>query len=361
MEPFSILVALFVIGLVVIAAVLAALGHSRIGNLQQRVTRLERELVSARKPEEAARAAPASVPAGPASASVAHSAPTSAPTPAPMAVPIAAAMSAAPPPTPPTTPSTTERAPAPAPSPVFAPTPPRAERPPIEWERWLGVRGAAVLGGIFLAVAGILFFKYSIERGLITPQMRVIGGAIFGSACLVGGEWMRRRRYELTANAISGAGAVILYAAFWAANQFSIVPLVVAFAAMCAVTALACWLSWRNESQLIAWLGLTGGFATPILLSSGQDHPLGLLAYLLLLDIGFLMTANRRGWSLLGLLGLAGTFTIWGLWIAERMGPATFFVALIGLGLFALLFVLLVPKKLGSVSLLSSEASVPEV
>src|SRR5262249_3264481 len=38
--------------------------------------------------------------------------------------------------------------------------PPSPPRPAIEWERWLGVRGAAVLGGAVFILAGILFFKY---------------------------------------------------------------------------------------------------------------------------------------------------------------------------------------------------------
>jgi hypothetical protein len=43
----------------------------------------------------------------------------------------------------------------------------------------------------------------------------------------------------------------------------------VSFAAMIATTALCCFLSWRNESQLVAWLG-SGGFATPSILSTGR-------------------------------------------------------------------------------------------
>ena len=75
------------------------------------------------------------------------------------------------------------------------PTPPPAVKPPapppapslqIDWERWIGIRGAAVLGAVALGLAGLLFFKYSIERGLITPAMRVVLGTLAGLGCLVG-------------------------------------------------------------------------------------------------------------------------------------------------------------------------------
>src|SRR5262249_26769611 len=100
--------------------------------------------------------------------------------------------------------------------PPVATRPPRPPAPPIDWERWIGIRGAAVVGAIALGLAGILFFKYSIEQGLVTPTMRVVFGTLTGLGCLLGAEWLRSRKYRQTAEAISGAGVVILYAAFWA-------------------------------------------------------------------------------------------------------------------------------------------------
>jgi uncharacterized membrane protein len=226
------------------------------------------------------------------------------------------------------------------PPPIVPPTPSKK----IEWERWLGVRGAAVLGGIFLAVAGVLFFQYSIERGLITKEMRVALGALVGVACLVGGHVVSRRGYALTANAITGAGVVILYAAFWSAHLLGIFPFGVSFVLMVGVTALCCFLSWRNSSQLIAWLGFSGGFATPLLLSTGRDEPIALFSYMMLLDASFLFVANRKRWPLVGALGLLGTFLIQGAWFFMRMGPATFAIGIVSLGAFALLFTFLAPS-----------------
>ena len=94
-----------------------------------------------------------------------------------------------------------------------------APRPRIEWERWIGVRGAAAAGGIVLALAALLFFQYSIEHGLISPTMRVVLGVIVGICCLVGSEWLVKRDQAAAANALAGAGVVILYGATWAAQN----------------------------------------------------------------------------------------------------------------------------------------------
>ncbi len=72
--------------------------------------------------------------------------------------------------------------------------------PSFDWEQLLGVRGAAWLGGIALAVAGTLFAKYSIENGLIGPQLRIILLILLALSALVGSEFFLRPRYEATAS-----------------------------------------------------------------------------------------------------------------------------------------------------------------
>jgi uncharacterized membrane protein len=309
--------------LAILALALAGFALVRIGELRRRLERLESQRAARPRPEAAPRgwSRPEEAPAAPAAPAT-----SAAPAPGPAAPP-------APPPV-----LRPEPVPAAA-EPRVVPAPPRK----IEWERWLGVRGAAVLGGLFLAVAGVLFFQYSIEHGLITKEMRVALGSVAGVGCLVGGFYVRRRGYPLTADAITGGGAVILYAAFWSAHLLGIFPFGVSFALMVVVTVLCGFLSWRYESQLVAWLGMTGGFATPLLLSTGQDEPVGLFSYMMLLDFSFLFVANRRRWPLVAALGLLATFVIQGMWFFERMGPETLGIGIVSLGLFALLFAVLAP------------------
>src|SRR5436309_11492204 len=197
------------------------------------------------------------------------------------------------------------------PPPPAAPPPASAPRLEIDWEQLFGVRAAAGLGGVALALAGLLFFKYSIEHGLIPPWLRVVLGTLVGVACIAGSEWKLRRRYARTADALAGAGMVVVYAAFWAASiRYGLVPIPFAFVLMVAVTASGCVLSWRHTSQVIASLGLVGGFLTPLLLSTGADRPIGLFGYVLLLDTGLLYLARQPRWAGLVLVRLAGAGTV---------------------------------------------------
>ncbi len=229
--------------------------------------------------------------------------------------------------------------------------PSRPRRPAfsIEWEQWIGVRGAAVLGGVVLAIAGLYFFQYSIEHGLVPPWLRVVCGTALGLACIVGAEWKARKRYAATANALIGGGVVILYAAIWAARGlYALIGLELAFGGMIAVTAACTALSYRHASLVIALIGLLGGFATPLLLSTGTPRPIGLFAYILLLDSCLLFIANRRGWPLLALLSLVGTLFYQAVWIGAQMTADELLLALAILGAFAVLFAIstrTVPKQ----------------
>ncbi len=89
------------------------------------------------------------------------------------------------------------------------------------------------------------------------------------------------------------------------------------------VTALAVLLSIRRESLFIAVLGLLGGFATPALLSTGENRPIPLFAYLLLLNVGLAWVAFKRGWTLLTWLTLVlTTIYQWG-WVFKFLDEAS--------------------------------------
>ena len=86
---------------------------------------------------------------------------------------------------------------------------------------------------------------------------------------------------------------------------------------MLMVTALAGVLALRYQAVAIAALGLFGGFLTPILLSTGEDHPWFLFGYILALDVGALALARMRSWLPLETFSFIGTALIYAGWLAK--------------------------------------------
>jgi uncharacterized membrane protein len=215
----------------------------------------------------------------------------------------------------------------PPPPPPVAPPPPRPPQPPfwqqVDWESFVGVKLFSWVAGIALVIAAIYFLKYSVEHGWVSPPVRAAIGLITGSALLVVCELRVARGYKFTANAMHGAGIAILYATLFAVHAlWHLLPSMVVFGGMLIVTAVAVALSIRRESLFIALLGMMGGFATPALISTGENRPIGLFSYLLLLNAGLAWVAYRKRWPAL----TAGTviFSVvyqWA-WIAKFLDVA---------------------------------------
>lgn len=221
----------------------------------------------------------------------------------------------------------------PTPTPVSDFHGPKVSKPKPPLEQWLGVNGAAVAGTVLVAFASLLFFKISIERDWIPPGVRVVGGILTGLAGIGIAQTPRARRYAVTADGLAGAGVVILFGAFWAARVlYDMIPVELAFLLMGATTAGCVALSMRHNSRVIATLGFVGGFAAPLLLSTGSDNPVGLFGWLLVLDVAFVYLARERDWSWLASLGLLATLGYQASWIVFSMGTDRF-----GLGLGILL------------------------
>jgi hypothetical protein len=174
----------------------------------------------------------------------------------------------------------------------------------------------SAVAGIALVLAAVFFLKYSVDHGWLAPPVRVAIGILTGIVLLVVCDLKAARKYPVTANALDAAAIAVLFSTFFAAHAlWHLIPASVAFGLLALVTAVAVLLSIRRDSLFIAVLGLLGGFATPALLSTGENRPIPLFAYLLLLNIGLAWVANRKRWPLLTILTLVLTTVYqWG-WV----------------------------------------------
>jgi uncharacterized membrane protein len=181
-----------------------------------------------------------------------------------------------------------------------APSPPERERETIGglFERFVAGNLLIWIGGIALAVAGVLIIRFSI--GLITPEVRMIAAALLGLVLIGAGEYARAGRWAddpRVAQALVGAGVAILYAAAYGTHiLYDLIGTRTVAAAMVAITAAALVLALRHGAPA-AVLGLIGGFLTPALVGRPGASVVPLLAYLALLDLAIFLLARRRSAS----------------------------------------------------------------
>ncbi len=231
---------------------------------------------------------------------------------------------------------------------VFDRKPPAPPEPPHpqDFEFNFGKKLPVWIGGVALAFAGFYLVKYSIDMGLLTPEVRIILGFLFGVALLAAGSFIRMKKPDMAdgariAQAVTGAGIADLYATIFAATtMLHLIYPPAGFVAMALVTALAVILSVRHGMP-IAILGLLGGFLTPALIQTGHPNAAALFTYLLMLVGGFFTVISMLAWWVLAIPVLLLSFLWVPVWLVTDFRPddgiwlSFFLLAVTAVALFA--------------------------
>lgn len=175
--------------------------------------------------------------------------------------------------------------------------------------------------GIGLLLFGVAFlFMFSVERGWITPPMRVGLGLLIGAGLIALGLRVYEDRRGFS-QVLLGGGVGALYITGFAAFQlYELVAYPIAFAFMVAVTLLAYLLSLRQDEAALSIIGALGGLGTPFLLYTNTGTLGGLVLYTCLILAGMtgvyfykgrvslLAVSSAGGWLVL-LVGYSSSFS----------------------------------------------------
>ncbi len=212
---------------------------------------------------------------------------------------------------------------------------------PQQLETRMGLTWINRIGVLTLIIGIAFFFKYAIDNQWIGETGRVALGVLSGLATLAAGDVLWRRNQKIFAQGVCGLGVSILYLSFYASFGFyHLLPQAAAFVLMMMVTAMAGALALRYDSMAVAALGMLGGYATPLLLSTGQDAPWTFFSYLFLIDVGAVAIARPRRWRPLNLFAFLATAILYTSWYFEWFKPEKEVVATVAMVAFYALFAL---------------------
>lgn len=223
-----------------------------------------------------------------------------------------------------------------------APSPPR---PPSEFETllsngWKAVRGWLFGGnlvakiGLMILFIGVAFLLRYASAYVVVPIEFRLAGIAAGAIGLLGWGWSIRQRRPGIALPAQGAGlATLMLVSFGAFKLYNLIPAGATFGLLLVLVAFTCLLAVLQNALWLAIFGIVGGFAVPILTSTGEGSHVALFSYYALLNTGILAIAWTRSWRSLNLLGFLFTFLIGTIWGVQRYSPehyqsSQFFLAL---------------------------------
>lgn len=256
---------------------------------------------------------------------------------------------------------------APTPTPAAArPLPPAPPAPPVQpnpvelallaAKNWFLGGNTIVRVGLVILFIGLSFLaRYAASAGLFPVEFRLATVAAVGIALLVVG-FRKRLAKPGFALALQGGGVAVMYLTVFAAFRlYGLLPPLVAFGLMIVVCAASCALALLQNSRALAVAAFAGGFAAPLLLSTGQGSHVGLFSYYTLLNLAILFIAHKRSWRILNVVGFIATFGVasaWGVlkYVPEHYASTQPFLAVFVLiYLFtAILYARNTPAKLGN-------------
>jgi uncharacterized membrane protein len=305
----------------------------------RRIAKLEQQLARAPAPALAPQA-PAVGAAAPVAVPMQVTATVATPPPTEAAAAVTASSVAA-------TPRASSQAPELIPPPAPAPKP-RRPIPMPAWAQRIAAANTIVKVGLAMLFLGLVFLaRFAAEHVTVPLEVRLAGIGITGVVLLVVG-WRLRLRARGYGLLLQGGGVAVVYLTLFAAVKLAgLQPLALVFVLMLTVSLLAALLAVRQDAQALAVVAALGGYATPLLLSTGGGSIAMLLGYDFVLGLGVALVAWFKHWPRLNLIAFGFTAFIAGAWGLTDYTAADYAVAQGFLIAFWLLFtaVLLMPGR----------------
>ena len=162
--------------------------------------------------------------------------------------------------------------------------------------------------GVLLLLVGAGFLlKYSFDRKMFSPALRIGISYFAGTAAAAAGHFFARGKYRKLNLTISGGGFALMFFTSFAAYSFYGMFGIKTISILTIATVLAsiaC--SWHRNSPVTAFVGGLGGYIAPVFLAADLPVPYPFICYFALLNSGLAFTAFRKNWPSLRCLLAVG-------------------------------------------------------
>lgn len=165
----------------------------------------------------------------------------------------------------------------------------------------------AIIGALLLFVGVGALLEYAAHIGMLPMSARLIL-AVLLCVFLIGLGFYLRRRNPVFANILIGAGLGVAYIfAYAALSVFHVLPLVLAIILMIAITVCLVVIGILFDVYGLAFLGVVGAFAAPMLVFHIGNQVQFVLSYYLLVNIAVLCILYFRLWTSLAVAAFSIT------------------------------------------------------
>ena len=170
--------------------------------------------------------------------------------------------------------------------------------------------------GILILVLGISFFvKFAIDNEWVNEIGRVGIGFLAGGILLGFAHKLQKNYKAFSSILVSGAITVFYFIITYAFKEYALFTQTTAFILLVVITVFSVAISVLYDRKELGVLSLIGGFAVPLLASTGSGNYVVLFSYLLILNIGFLILSIKKKWFIINVLTFLFTHIFFFSWL----------------------------------------------
>ncbi len=189
--------------------------------------------------------------------------------------------------------------------------------------------------GILTLVLGIGYFvKYAIDQNWINENLRVSLGIVAGIV-LIGIGYFLRKNYAVFSSILCGGGISVFYFTITIAfREYHLFSQNITFGILIFITCIAVFLAYYLKREVLIIFAILGGFASPLMISTGQGNYPFLFGYIAVLNFGMLLITFLRNWKSVGWMCFVLTSIYLTLWIIDRPQQLALYFILFFYGIF---------------------------
>lgn len=182
------------------------------------------------------------------------------------------------------------------------------------FERILGDNWLSKIGIVTLVLGIGFFVKYAIDQEWINEVGRVGIGLLTG-ALIIGIAHKLKSKYHVFSSILVGGGISVFYITITLAfHEYELFGQTVAFILLIITTIFSVLLSLLYDRKELAVFSLLGGFASPLMVSTGTGNYIVLFSYILILNTGMLIVSFVKQWRVIGMISYILTLLFFWTW-----------------------------------------------
>ncbi len=201
----------------------------------------------------------------------------------------------------------------------------RSVAPGSNLEEKIGSKIFSIIGIIALVLGVSIGVKYAIDKDLINETGRLVLGYAAGIVLLDLSFFYKKRYGVFSAVLLSGAMAIMYFTTFLGYSYYHKYPAAVAFLVMAVFTAFTVFAAHVYNYEIIALIGLVGGYALPPLLSTGSGEIQYMFGFMLLLNLGVLALSFLKYWKFVNHVAYGLTWLIFASWMLVAYKAEVYF------------------------------------